>query len=355
MSSDQAAIEIVDLSKCYKVYDKPADRLKQFLFPWKKRYADQWALKDFNLSIRKGESVGIIGRNGSGKSTLLQCLAGTLTPTTGSVEVVGKVAALLELGAGFNPDFSGRDNVYLSGSILGLTHAQVNEKFDQIAEFSGVEDFLDQPVKTYSSGMFMRLAFSIVAHVDADILIIDEALAVGDAFFVQKCMRFLRKFQETGTVLFVSHDIGSVMNLCDRAAWLRDGELVNLGEPKVVCEDYLADKYSEEMGITRRTQAPKPRAPVNRPAIAKDATTAPLTTGSQVLSGIWFDPNATGFGTGFVTVDKVDLLSRNGEVLELLQGGRGGCCAGHGRMSCRIRKSNRWLFSERPTWTTFAR
>ena len=184
------------------------------------RGKDFYALRDISFDVSRGETVGIIGRNGSGKSTLLQIIAGTLSPSEGQVSVRGRVAALLELGAGFNPDYTGRENAYLNAQLLGLSKSQVDERFEDIAAFADIGEFIDQPVKVYSSGMYVRLAFAVVAHVDADVLIIDEALAVGDAFFTQKCMRFLRSFMSRGTVLFVSHDTGSVRNLCNRAIWL---------------------------------------------------------------------------------------------------------------------------------------
>lgn len=246
MSSDNTtpdtteyAIEVNGLSKCYQIYDKPSDRLKQMLMRGRKQYYKEfWALKDVSFKIKKGETVGIIGRNGSGKSTLLQMICGTLNPTGGTLHTQGRIAALLELGSGFNPEFTGRENVYMNGAILGLTQNQMAERFDAIEAFADIGSFIDQPVKTYSSGMMVRLAFAVIAHVDADILIIDEALAVGDAIFTQKCMRFLRGFMETGTVLFVSHDTGSVSNLCDQAMWLLDGELRVIGEAIDVINQY---------------------------------------------------------------------------------------------------------------------
>jgi lipopolysaccharide transport system ATP-binding protein len=238
------AIEVNGLSKCYQIYDKPSDRLKQMLMRGRKQYYKEfWALKDVSFKIKKGETVGIIGRNGSGKSTLLQMICGTLNPTGGEVKVNGRVAALLELGAGFNPEFSGVENVYMAASLYGLSKEEVDQRFDAIATFADIGDHLHQPVKTYSSGMYVRLAFAVIAHVDADILVVDEALAVGDAFFTQKCMRFLRKFMEQGTVLFVSHDTAAVINLCKRAVWLNSGRLMKLGSPKVISEDYLASLY----------------------------------------------------------------------------------------------------------------
>ncbi|WP_278958632.1 ABC transporter ATP-binding protein [Aquipseudomonas alcaligenes] len=253
--SSEIAIKVESLSKCYQIYEKPHDRLKQYLLPRLQRaaglptkqfYREFWALKDVSFEIRKGETVGIIGRNGSGKSTLLQMICGTLSPTSGSIATHGRIAALLELGAGFNSEFTGRDNVYLSASLYGLTRDQIDERFDKIAAFADIGHFIDQPVKTYSSGMFVRLAFAVIANVDADILIIDEALAVGDAYFVQKCMRFLRNFAERGTLIFVSHDIGAVLNLCKSAFWLQQGVLRSAGTPKALINEYMQALYEED-------------------------------------------------------------------------------------------------------------
>jgi lipopolysaccharide transport system ATP-binding protein len=212
MSSSDIAIRVQGLSKRYEIYTKPSDRLKQFVLPLLQRltgkaskqyFREFWALKDVSFEVRKGQTVGIIGRNGSGKSTLLQMICGTITPTTGSIQTNGRVAALLELGSGFNPEFTGRENIYMNASVLGLNSSEIDIRFNDIVDFADIGDFVEQPVKTYSSGMMVRLAFAVIAHVDADILVVDEALSVGDAFFAQKCMRFLRKFMETGTVLFV--------------------------------------------------------------------------------------------------------------------------------------------------------
>lgn len=247
-SNSRVAISVNNIDKCYQIYDASHDRLKQFIIPRLQRLIKQqpkqyfrefWALKGISIDVRKGETVGIIGRNGSGKSTLLQIICGTLHPTTGDVEINGRVAALLELGSGFNPEFTGRENVYLNAGVLGLSQEQTNTRFADIEEFADIGDFIDQPVKTYSSGMMVRLAFAVIAHVDADILIIDEALAVGDALFTQKCMRFLRSFMGRGTVLFVSHDNASVKNLCDKVVWLENGRVREEGRPADVCDHYL--------------------------------------------------------------------------------------------------------------------
>lgn len=249
------AIEVNGLSKCYQIYDKPSDRLKQMLMRGRKQYYKEfWALKDVSFKIKKGETVGIIGRNGSGKSTLLQMICGTLNPTGGEVKVNGRVAALLELGAGFNPEFSGVENVYMAASLYGLSKEEVDQRFDAIATFADIGDHINQPVKTYSSGMYVRLAFAVIAHVDADILVVDEALAVGDAVFTQKCMRFIRKFKENGTLLFVSHDMGSVLNLCEQAVWLHAGQTQQIGLAKDISEAYLQYTLQEVYGQEAQLQ-----------------------------------------------------------------------------------------------------
>lgn len=238
--SSEPAVRVTDLAKSYHLFASPRDRLKQLVFGRHRRYYHEfWALTDISFEVPRGETFGIIGRNGSGKSTLLQIVCGTLTPSRGSVHAGGRVAAMLELGAGFNPEFTGRENVFLNGHILGLTQKEIESRYEAICRFADIGEFIDQPVKTYSSGMQVRLAFAVMAHVDADVLVIDEALAVGDALFTQKCMRFLRAFKERGTLLFVSHDTTAVTSLCDRALWLDGGRVRRLGTSKKVCEAYL--------------------------------------------------------------------------------------------------------------------
>ena len=242
--SSEVVLKVQNVSKRYEIYDAPHHRLLQTLLRGRKRfYKEFWALKDVSFQVNRGETVGIIGRNGSGKSTLLQMICGTLSPTSGTIQINGRVAPLLELGSGFNPEFTGRENIYMNAAVLGLGKKEVDERFDNIATFADIGDFIDQPVKTYSSGMYVRLAFAVIAHVDADILVIDEALAVGDVFFTQKCMRFLRKFMEKGTVLFVSHDTSAVLNLCSQAILLQDGKLKSSGTPKDVTDLYLEDLF----------------------------------------------------------------------------------------------------------------
>ena len=256
-ASDNIAIRVSNLSKRYEIYVNPPDRLKQFVAPRLQRligqspkqyFRDFWALKDVSFEIKKGETFGIIGRNGSGKSTLLQMICGTLNPTVGSIQTNGRVAALLELGSGFNPEFTGRENVYLNASVMGLTNEEIDARFDDITAFADIGQFIEQPVKTYSSGMYVRLAFAVIAHVDADILVVDEALSVGDAVFTQKCMRFIRSFQENGSLIFVSHDTASVRNLCESGIWLKNGKVEQIGTAKSVSEAYLQYTWQEMSG-----------------------------------------------------------------------------------------------------------
>jgi lipopolysaccharide transport system ATP-binding protein len=249
MSSNDFAIRVTSLSKRYEIYDTPRNRLKQFIAPRLQRLAGQspkqyfrefWALKDVSFEIKKGETVGIVGRNGAGKSTLLQIICGTLSPTSGSIQTNGRIAALLELGSGFNPEFTGRENVYMNAAVLGLNKEEVDARFDDIVAFADIGDFVEQPVKTYSSGMMVRLAFATAIHVDPDILIVDEALAVGDFAFQHKCMLRIKQIIANGvTVLLVTHDVGAVMANCDRAIMLRKGAIHAIGSAAEVCNRYL--------------------------------------------------------------------------------------------------------------------
>ncbi|MBI5184934.1 MAG: ABC transporter ATP-binding protein [Nitrospinae bacterium] len=222
---EDLAISVRNVSRSYMLFNRPQDRLKHAIWRGRKKfYHDFWALKNVSFDVKKGESVGIIGRNGSGKSTLLQIITGILPPTEGEVLIRGRVVALLELGSGFNPDFTGRENIYLNGKIVGLSEKEMDERYEDIIAFADIGEFIDQPVKTYSSGMVVRLAFSVLAHVDPDVLIIDEALAVGDLAFQLKCTVHIKKLIDKGaTLLFVSHDSYAVKNLCKRALWLHEG------------------------------------------------------------------------------------------------------------------------------------
>ena len=244
--TDDNAIYLNNVSKVFKRYHRPADRLKEILLPGKQRAEEFWALQEIDLEIQKGETVGILGRNGSGKSTLLQIIAGTLQPTTGTVQVNGRVSALLELGSGFNPEFTGRQNVFFNGRILGLSQEEIEERFDKIAAFADIGEFIDQPVKTYSSGMIVRLAFAAAINVNPDVLVIDEALAVGDGVFVHRCIQKIRDFQSAGgTILFVSHDTGSIARLCSHAIWLDQSRMRDRGSPSDVTRGYQAWIYEE--------------------------------------------------------------------------------------------------------------
>lgn len=254
MSSNDIAISVNNLSKCYQIYDTPRDRLKQFFAPRvrqitgqtpKQYFREFWALKDVSFEIKKGETVGIIGRNGSGKSTLLQMICGTLNPTSGSIQTHGRVAALLELGSGFNPEFSGRENVYMNGAVLGLSTEEIDQRFGEIEAFADIGDFIEQPVKTYSSGMYVRLAFAVAINVDPDILIVDEALAVGDEPFQRKCYAKIERIRDSGaTVLLVTHAVTIITQMCSRALLLDHGGRLFMGNPKLAVESYYRLIYS---------------------------------------------------------------------------------------------------------------
>lgn len=248
------AISAQHVSKMYKLYDDPKDRLKESLHPFKKKYhKDFYAVNDVSLEVFKGETVGFIGRNGSGKSTLLKMITGVLTPSSGQIQVNGKISALLELGAGFNPELTGIENVYFNGALMGYSKEEMDVKKNEIIEFADIGDFVYQPVKTYSSGMFVRLAFAVAINVDPDILIVDEALAVGDAAFQMKCFDRIKELRNNGvTLLFVSHDPGAVKRLCDRTILLGDGKLLKEGKPDEIFDLYnamLADKHLSNVVI----------------------------------------------------------------------------------------------------------
>lgn len=238
------AIKVENLSKCYKLYDKPTDRLKESLHPLRRQYhRDFYALQHVSFDIKRGETVGIIGKNGSGKSTLLKMITGVLTPSGGEIAVNGKISALLELGAGFNPEFTGIENIYMNGTIMGFSKVEMAAKLNDIVDFADIGDFIHQPVKMYSSGMFARLAFAVAINIDPDILIVDEALSVGDVFFQNKCFK---KFQELKaknvTILFVSHDMGSIKQMTQRVLWLNEGQQKMFDTTEIVCEAYFNEQ-----------------------------------------------------------------------------------------------------------------
>lgn len=323
--TDRIAIRVENLSKCYQIYDQPRDRLKQFVLPRLERivglppkqyFREFWALKNVSFEVKKGETVGIIGRNGSGKSTLLQIITGTLAPTFGSVTTNGRIAALLELGSGFNPEFTGRENVYLNGALLGFSTEQINEKFDAIAAFADIGQHLDQPVKTYSSGMLVRLAFAVQVQVEPEILIVDEALAVGDALFQKRCFQRIEKLVSDGTtLLFVSHDQESVRTLTNRALLLHKGQPVEWGLSSEVVLKYRKLLHDEEAAYfasltknmaERARQMPMPSAPSVVASVSPEANLAnePPTTGAR--------SDRLSFGDGEVKIVSVETLSAEG-------------------------------------------
>jgi lipopolysaccharide transport system ATP-binding protein len=317
MFSD-VAIAARGLGKCYQIYDKPHHRLAQmFLRGQKQFYREFWALQDVNLEIYKGEVVGILGKNGAGKSTLLQMICGTVAPTLGEVEVQGRVAALLELGAGFNPEFSGIENVYMNGQILGLSREEIDNNLDAIKSFADIGDFIHQPVKTYSSGMFARLAFSVAVHVSPDILIVDEALSVGDSWFQHKSMAKMKSLMSNGcTVVFVSHAIDSVRALCGRAIWLEHGRVRMQDHVTTVTNAYMNDVFIEHNRIVLDSKAEVPKLE-QLPAVSESgAPMVPVENNSEKQNIASAASNADG---GVVLdVVAVSILNEREEVVEKL-------------------------------------
>lgn len=313
------AIDVRGLGKCYQVYKHPADRLKQALLRWKKRYYREfWAVQGVSFTVRRGESVGIIGRNGSGKSTLMQMIAGTLHPTEGSVRVNGQISALLELGAGFNGEFTGRENVYLSGSIRGMSRKRINELFDRIVEFADIGDFIDQPVKTYSSGMYVRLAFAVAAQVRPEILVVDEALAVGDVFFQQRCHRYMRDELAETTKLLVTHDLNAVANHCDRALVMHQGRVAFEGEPLDAIAFYTRIVHTEQFGGGKQGKGGR-RAPGGHESEVRGANSGGV-AGAIDESLPWREVPAEALGgAGDVVIRRVALADSNGQAVRAIQ------------------------------------
>jgi lipopolysaccharide transport system ATP-binding protein len=305
------------------MYDRPKDRLNQFIVPRLQKmvgrapsqyFKEFWALKNVSLEIKRGETVGIIGRNGSGKSTLLQMICGTLTPTSGTVEVQGRVAALLELGAGFHPDFTGRENVYMNGALLGLTRKEIDGKFDEIAAFADIGQYLDQPVKLYSSGMYVRLAFAVVAHVNADILIIDEALAVGDLKFQQLCMRRLSEFQSEGkTLILVSHDLAAIKGFCGKAFCIQNGSIVDRGP-----SGHVVDRYALQVSMAREVFDGQERMQAQEwSEVEPDPTSRGSSASPKSMQAQYFGRS----GNGRIRIESVELRDGSGRNLSAAQFG----------------------------------
>ncbi|MFZ4288296.1 ABC transporter ATP-binding protein [Variovorax sp. HJSM1_2] len=323
MSSD-AVIDIHGLSKRYEVYAQPRDRLRQMFLPKLRQLAgfesreyfkEFWALKNVNFSVARGETVAIIGQNGSGKSTLLQLICGTLSPTSGEAKIHGRIAALLELGAGFNPEFTGRENVFLSGLLYGISQKELESRYDAIVAFAEIGDFIDQPVKTYSSGMYVRLAFAIAAHVNADVLVVDEALSVGDVRFTQKCMRFLREFQKTGTLLFVSHDTSAVIGLCSRAVWLDRGVLRMDGPAKETVETYLAAQHAQDREVLGHGVELKVTPQHSTEPLSEEATLA-----VETAAAAHFKSARSEFGAGGAGIVSARLVNEAGVPIVMTYG-----------------------------------
>ena len=339
MLSDETALIVAkNLGKCYEIYEKPSDRLKQVLFGGADRtyFREFHALSDVSFEVHRGSSLGVIGRNGAGKSTLLQLITGTLEPTSGCVNVFGKVAAVLELGAGFNMEFSGKENIELYCNLLQMAPNVIRERYNKIVEFSELQQFIDQPIKTYSSGMIARLAFSVIAHVDADILIIDEALSVGDAAFSQKCMRFLHAFREKGTIFFVSHDLSAVKAFCDSAIWIDAGKVRAFGDSRTVCEAYTSDIYpssattandgstnslsSEKRNFGNVTESSLATEKLVVQKKVKSFDGVGLKHGCQQIEAFSFNTESNSFGTHGAEIISVMFLNEDGDNLSFCEG-----------------------------------
>lgn len=305
------------VGKRYRLFHRPGDRLVHALAPWfPTRFRDHWALRDVSFEIRRGEAVGIVGRNGSGKSTLLQMLCGILEPTTGRIETHGRISALLELGAGFNPEFTGRENARLNASVLGMEPSQFEARLPAITAFADIGDFLDRPVKTYSSGMLVRLAFSVAIHVEPEILVVDEALAVGDEAFQRKCHARIAAMRAAGvTVLFVSHSAGTVVELCDRAMLLESGELLSVGQPKEIIARYQQLLYSAEERRSALVAAIRSDASA---ASVAPAGAADAGADADTLDPGFVSMSAVEYGNGVARIDQPAIRTDDGRTVNML-------------------------------------
>lgn len=304
----EPALSLQHVSKAYWTYQRPADRLADAAarLIGRRVGAAFPALADVSFELAQGETIGLIGRNGAGKSTLLQVIAGTLQPSSGKVQVNGRLAAMIELGAGFNPEFTGRENISLGCALAGLSAKETRAKLPDILDFAGIGDFIDHPIKIYSSGMYARLAFAIAAHVDADILLIDEILSVGDVAFQRKCADFIARFKQRGAVVFTSHSLQSVQAMCSRAIWLDSGRVREDGDSETVCAHYLAETTAPVM---THDDAVEPLAPTVRSAVARGEA-------GDRIDFYPFDPSASWFGQGGGRIDDVAFLDVKGARLE---------------------------------------
>lgn len=330
------AVSCVGVGKAYRMYDRPHHRLLELLGLRKpERSRSFWAVKGVDLTIHRGECVAIVGQNGAGKSTLLEMIAGTTRPDEGSVACRGRVAALLALGSGFNPELTGEENIHLNAAVLGLTTAQIRERYDAIASFAGLGEHLGRAVRTYSTGMSARLAFAVAAHVDADVLIVDETLAVGDGMFVQKCMRWIRSFRERGTLLFVSHATNLVVDLCDRAVWLDAGQVTMDGPAKEVVREYSASLHRGMLNDPSIRSGRGVGAPADSDAGAGNADEGSGGAGDRdirgteierlglraVMEGMRFDAAAAWWGTNSARVESARLLDADGRAAARIDSG----------------------------------
>ena len=311
--SNDIAIRINDVTKLYKLYDRPSDRLKESLgLSRKKKYKEHYALHNISFDVHKGECVGIIGTNGAGKSTILKIITGVLNPTEGNVEIDGRISALLELGAGFNMEYTGLENIYLNGTMIGFTREEIDERLDDIIEFADIGDFIHQPVKTYSSGMFVRLAFAVAINIDPEILIVDEALSVGDVFFQAKCFKKFEEFKDKGkTILFVSHDLSSIQKYCDRCILLNKGKKIGEDTPGKVIDLYkkalvgLLDDDGNEIGAS------------NNQDVENNTQDAPKEESQEVSDNLWkynyvFNPVFEEYGDKLAEIVDFAVIDNNG-------------------------------------------
>lgn len=318
------AIDVKDVTKVYRLYEKPIDRLKESMSISRKNYhRDFYALNQLSFQVKKGETVGIIGTNGSGKSTILKIITGVLTPTAGEVQVNGKVSALLELGAGFNMDYTGIENIYMNGTMMGYTKKEMEAKLQDILDFAEIGDFVYQPVKTYSSGMFVRLAFALAINVEPEILIVDEALSVGDVFFQAKCYRRMEEIRKKGTtILMVTHDMGSIIKYCDRVVLLNRGEFVAQGEPGRMVDlykkilagqmDALMEELKEEQGEQSRIKAPEASGGI-------EVDKAPVKAGGALMKDkLTINFDRTEYGDGRAEIIDLGLFDEKGSITNLL-------------------------------------
>jgi lipopolysaccharide transport system ATP-binding protein len=332
--ASEIPIQVSNLRKCYQIYEKPQDRLKQLFCGRRKQfYREFWALKDISFEVRRGETVGIVGRNGAGKSTLLQIICGTLPPTDGVITVRGRVAALLELGSGFNPEFTGRENVYMQASIMGLSREEIDARYESTVAFADIGEFIDQPVKTYSSGMHVRLAFAVAISVEPDILIVDEALSVGDTAFQRKCFSRIQTIQnQGGTILFVSHSPQSVIELCERAILLEHGELLLASSPRLVLSKYQKLIFAPPERVERvREEIRQLNAPgaagSTSPAPQEEARRSSPTATVEPVSDESYDPgmvpkSTISFVSRGATIKNPSIVTPNGKLVNVLVRGK---------------------------------